>query len=206
MILYVIFIFMGCGIYKIINEINNKVYVGSSINLSNREYKHFWSLRNNKHDNEFLQNSFNKYGKTAFSFEIIETCVPSKLVEKENFYITLFESNSSEFGYNLATVNEFRRNTYNTEVKIKLSKHNLKKNSNFQTFSLENISNKNIKTFDNLVDAANYLIENMFTFGTPKNVRQKISCCLRNKKVNNGKNTNGSVRQTCYKHIMKIIN
>ena len=197
---------MGCGIYKILNKFDSKVYIGSSLNLYNREYKHFWLLRKNIHDNKFLQNAFNKFGEDNFTFEIIEECESTFLIEKENFYINLFKANLSEFGYNLATVNEFRRNTYNLEVKQKLSKHNLKKNSNFELFILKNISTNNSKTFDNLVDAANYLIENSYTSGNPRNVRQKLSYCLRNKKVNNGKNNNGSTRKTCYKHKLEIIN
>lgn len=197
---------MGCGIYKITNKIDNKVYVGSSLNLSSREYKHFWLLRKNSHDNNHLQSSFNKFGEVNFRFEIIELCNQLNLVERENYYINYFKSNISEFGYNLATVNEFRRNTYNHEVKLKLSKYNLEKNLNFKLFLLQNILTNESKTFDNLVDAANYLIENSFTNGSPRNVRQKISFCLRNKKVNNGKNNNGSIRKTCYKHKFEIIN
>lgn len=197
---------MGCGIYRIVNKIDNKVYIGSSLSISKRKYKHFWLLRNDKHDNNHLQNSFNKFGESNFIFEILEFCPTTDLIERENHHIKSFKSNSQEFGYNLATVNEFRRNTYNTEVKKKLSKYNLEKNSNFKTFSLQNILNNEVKTFDNLVDAANYLIENLFTSGNPRNVRQKISYCLRNKKVNNGKKTNGSVRKNCYKHKLEIIN
>jgi group I intron endonuclease len=197
---------MGCGIYKITNKIDNKVYIGSSLNISSRHYKHFWLLRKNSHDNNYLQNSFNKFGEHNFVFEIVEFCDKSELIERENYYINNFNSNSLEFGYNLATVNEFRRNTYNNEVKLKLSKHNLQKNSNFSTFFLQNILTNESKTFDNLVDAANYLIENSFTDGSPRNVRQKLSFCLRNKKVNNGKKNNGSIRKTCYKHKFEIIN
>ena len=35
---------MGCGIYKITNKIDKKVYIGSSLNISSRHYKHFWLL------------------------------------------------------------------------------------------------------------------------------------------------------------------
>ena len=100
----------------------------------------------------------------------------------------------------------FVRNTYNDEVKKKLSKYNLQKNSNFNLFYLQNILSNEIKTFDNLVDAANYLIDNGFTNGTPRNVRMKLSVALRGKKINNGKNNNGSIRKTCYKHKFEIIN
>lgn len=197
---------MGCGIYRIINSTDNKVYIGSSLNVKNREYKHFWMLRRDKHDNSFLQNSFNKHGESNFKFEVLEICNPLELIERENFYIDYFKSSIPEYGYNLAKVNEFRRNTYNNEVKKKLSKYNLQKNSNFNSFHLQNISSNEIKTFDNLVDAANYLIDNGFATGNPRNVRMTISNCLRGVRVNNGKNGNGSIRKTCYKHNFKKIN
>lgn len=195
---------MNCGIYKITNTKNDKVYIGSSVNLSNREYKHFWMLNKGIHDNEYLQKSYNKYGKDFFVFEIVDYCEPTELIERENKFIILHESNNLSKGYNLASVNEFRRNTFNDEVKIRLSKHNLNKNGNINKFSLKNIITGNILIFDNLVDGANYLINNGFTFGSPRNVRMKLSSALRGMKVNNG--YNGSIRKTCYKHEFKIIN
>jgi len=101
-------------------------------------------------------------------------------------------------------VNEFRRNTYNSEVKIKLSKYNLNKNGNINKFVLTNILTDESFMFDNLVDGANYLIQNGYTKGSPRNVRQKLSSSLRMKKINNG--SNGSIRKTCYKHTFKTIN
>ena len=195
---------MGCGIYSILNTSNNKKYIGSSIKLENRKYKHFWMLLKQRHDNQYLQKSYNKYGKDSFIFEIIEECDPTMLVERENHYINFYNSSDPTFGYNLATVNEFRRNTYNESVKINLSKHNLTKNGNFNEFSLINIETNTEHTFNNLVDAANYLINNGFAKGKPSYVRMSISNSLRGKKVNNG--SNGSIRKTCYKHRFKIIN
>jgi hypothetical protein len=183
---------------------NNKIYVGSSVNINNRRCKHFWMLENSIHDNEYLQKSFNKYGKDSFKFEILENCEVDKLISRENFYIDKYQSCKMEYGYNLATVNEFRRNTYNDEVKIKLSKYNLNKNKNFLSFSLTNIKTNQIFIFDNLVDAANYLIHNGFSKGKPRNVRVKLSSCLRGIKVNNGHK--GSIRKTCFKHKFNIIN
>jgi len=197
---------MDSGIYKIENIINHKIYIGSSINLKSREYKHFWMLNNNIHDNNHLQNSFNKFGKDCFNFEIIEICNFDELIDKENFYITKYKSNIVEYGYNLATVNEFRRNTYNDEVKIKLSKYNLEKNGNFNKYSLINIETNEEFIFESLVDGANYLIDYGFAKGKPRNVRMSISNSLRGVKLNNGKNNNGSIRKTCYKHKFKIIN
>lgn len=195
---------MNSGIYMIKNIKNNKIYVGSSINLVNRKYKHFWMLEKSLHDNEYLQKSFNKYGKESFEFQILEICNSDKLIERENFYIDKYKSCNVESGYNLAKVNEFRRNTFNDEVKVKLSKHNLNKNKNFLSFSLTNIKTNQIFIFDNLVDAANYLIDNGFSKGKPRNVRVKLSSCLRGIKVNNGHK--GSIRKTCFKHNFDIIN
>jgi group I intron endonuclease len=197
---------MNCGIYKIGNNKNNKIYIGSSINLNNREYKHFWMLDKGIHDNNYLQNSFNKFDKNSFYFEVIELCSINELIVKENYYIDKYKSNNSEFGYNLATVNEFRRNTYNDEVKVKLSKYNLEKNGNFSKFCLINIETNEEFIFESLVDGANYLIKHGFTKGSPRNVRMKISNSLRGIKLNNGKNNIGSIRKTCYKHKFKIIN
>jgi len=195
---------MNSGIYKIKNKTNNKVYIGSSINLKDREYKHFWMMKKNIHDNLFLQNSFNRDGIENFIFEVIDYCDVHSLVERENHYIANYKSNDSEYGYNLATVNEFRRNNFNNEVKLKLSIYNLKKNGNISSFNLTEIATNKTSVFDNLFDASRYLINEGFTNGSERNVRQKISHALRGKKINNGHN--GSIRKTIYKHYFETIN
>jgi group I intron endonuclease len=197
---------MGCGIYKIENLIDKKIYIGSSVNLRNREYKHFWMLNKNKHDNQHLQNSFNKFGENSFKFEILEECDEQSLIERENHHINQNKSNNQEFGYNMALVNEFRRNAYNDEVKRKISNYNLIKNGNFNTFLLTNIETNEEYIFTSLIDGANYLIKNGFANGNPRTVRIKLSSSLRGVKLNNGKGNNGSIRKTCYKHNFKIIN
>ena len=195
---------MGCGIYKIENTYNQKIYIGSSIDIDKRLYKHLWLLRKGIHDNVYLQNSFNQYGENCFKFSVIETCEVNDLVSRENFYIEFFCACNSDCGYNLAKVNDFRRNTYNDEVKIKLSKFNLIKNGNINKFSLTNMKTNEEFIFDTLVDGANYLINNGFAKGSARNVRMSLSNSLRGVKVNNGHK--GSIRKTCYKHKFKIIN
>jgi len=194
---------MGCGIYKIENKINGKIYIGSSINISTRLMNHKYMLRLNKHDNEYLQKSYNKHGEFNFIFNEIELCCEADLIIKENYYINYFSSNNLNLGYNLATVNDFRRNNFNSEVKIKNSKINLAKNGNFIKFKAINLFNNNELIFETLVDAADYLINNKFSTGKQRNIRQKISCCLRGKLVNNGHK--GSIRKTAYNHNWLII-
>ena len=63
------------GIYKIINKVNDKYYVGSSQNimgLHGRCYDQIRKLNLNQHSNPHLQSAWNKYGKINFVFLIIE--------------------------------------------------------------------------------------------------------------------------------------
>jgi predicted GIY-YIG superfamily endonuclease len=194
---------MGCGVYKITNTKNNKIYVGSSIDVESRRYKHFWMLKKDQHDNKYLQNSFKKHGIDSFVFEVIEFCDFTELISKENYYINTYSSNNINYGYNLALVNEFRRNTFNDQVKRKISDYNLKMNKNFTIFSLLDIKTNEEKIFNSLIDAARYLLDNGFANGKERNVRMMISNCLRGVLVSNG--SGFSIRKTCYKHKFKII-
>lgn len=76
-----------CGVYKIYNKINNKIYIGSSKNIERRIYTHFWHLKNGDHVNCHLQYAYNKYGEDNFGWEIVCSCSESEQFEKEQFYI-----------------------------------------------------------------------------------------------------------------------
>lgn len=136
-------------------------------------------------------------------FEVIEVCDESRLIDQENFYIEKYKSNDMNFGYNLATVNEFRRNNLNHEVKVKLSKTYLSRHNNFTKFSLTNIITNEEHIFESLVEGANYLINNGYSKGSQRNIRMCISNCLRGIRLNNGKSGLGSIRKTCYRHNLK---
>lgn len=89
------------GIYEIVNMENGRRYIGSSCDIHNRLRHHKASLNNNKHPNQYLQYSWNKYGGECFSFSVLEQCEADKkkLFELEQHYI-----NQLEPEYNIAHV------------------------------------------------------------------------------------------------------
>ena len=78
---------MNSGIYQIVNRINSKRYIGSSVRLLGRKKRHFSELDCNIHHSQALQRAWNKYGKENFDFLILEYCEPCNLLEREQYYI-----------------------------------------------------------------------------------------------------------------------
>jgi group I intron endonuclease len=63
-----------CGIYKIVNKATGQCYVGQSQRVKKRLKEHFRLLRGNKHPNQHLQNSYNKYGANQFYGDVEVVC------------------------------------------------------------------------------------------------------------------------------------
>lgn len=83
------------GVYYMKNIINNKVYIGSTtMSFLKRLQHHVNQLRNNKHKNQYLQNSWNKYGEENFEFGILEICQKENCLNKEQYYIDINLENS----------------------------------------------------------------------------------------------------------------
>lgn len=62
------------GIYEIKNKANGHRYIGSSVNVSNRLWRHKRNLLLNKHCNAYLQSAWNKYGEDSFTFTPLFYC------------------------------------------------------------------------------------------------------------------------------------
>ena len=91
---------MGC-IYKIINKINKKCYIGQTKNSPERRWTEH--KRDSKEGNNYLYNAMRKYGIENFEFEVIESDIPiEKLNEREIYWIEQYNSFSDYGkGYNL---------------------------------------------------------------------------------------------------------
>lgn len=84
-------------IYKITNNINNKIYVGKTLRtIEERFSEHAKDYL--KHLDRPLYKAFQKYGIENFSIEMIEECLPTDINEKEIYWIEYY--GSFKYGYN----------------------------------------------------------------------------------------------------------
>lgn len=88
---------MKSGIYRITCSANQKVYVGSAVNLPRRMGDHLSRLKAGSHKNARLQNAWNKYGESLFSFDIVEYCDRDELLAREQFWIDKLDCCRSGF-------------------------------------------------------------------------------------------------------------
>lgn len=94
------------GIYKIENNINKKIYIGSSENIARRWTDHIYLLNKNNHHSLPLQRAWSKYGASAFTFTILELCTDD-LLEKEQWFLN-----------DLLKADEYSSGTSNTFLKL----------------------------------------------------------------------------------------
>ena len=62
------------GVYKITNILSGRYYIGYSSNINRRFTVHRNKLKQNCHDNIFLQRAYNLDGEDKFIYEIIHIC------------------------------------------------------------------------------------------------------------------------------------
>jgi group I intron endonuclease len=103
-----ILVVKGPCVYCCINNVNNKVYVGSSKNGYKRCHSHLKSLKGGAYQtvSPHWQASWNKYGEEAFEFFLIEECegIKEVLVSREQHWIDELHANDNRFGYNIRKV------------------------------------------------------------------------------------------------------
>lgn len=104
---------MTCGIYKIENLVNHKIYIGQSIHIELR-----WKEHCRPSTKSLIGQAIKKYGKENFSFQILEECEEFLLNEKESYYIQYYKSLVPN-GYNIEekdTANSQYFYNYNKET------------------------------------------------------------------------------------------
>lgn len=117
-------------IYKIINKINNKIYIGKTSNIKKRLKKHIESMKYSN-STSILHKAFKKYGIDNFIIEEIDRCnTQEEASQKEIYWIAYFKSNICKYpddnGYNLTDGGEGTNGlkwTENSKNKIRGNKH-----------------------------------------------------------------------------------
>lgn len=186
------------AVYKITNLINNKIYVGESLDIDRRWKDHTDDLNNNKHINYKLQEEWNIYGESAFKFEVIEELNKDIARYIDQYVLIIYEDkyiktyNSIEEGYNIEdTLKEILEGnkTINVTDSIEKSKNTLKQ-------VLKNIEDNNGIYFVNPK-----ILEKR---KTEENLKKKVYCLEKDKMYKNIKNASkeckvfvGNVYKAC---------
>ena len=125
------------GIYRIVNSVNGKFYIGSTCDLARRKRQHLLELIRNAHENKYLQRAFNMHGKDAFKFEDIVICSNENLLMYEQLIIDGLKATTRNIGYNLCPIagstigrkfsEEAKQNMRNARKGLKLSEEHKRK-------------------------------------------------------------------------------
>lgn len=130
----------GTGIYRIVNVVNMKMYIGSAAGkqgFGGRWRIHRFDLLRGS-GSPRLQNAFNKYGEASFKFEILCVCRPQEAIRYEQVFLDIFESWRPETGYNIAKIAGSRLGVPHTEeTKRKLSMYKGRQSRLGQAVSVE---------------------------------------------------------------------
>lgn len=117
------------GIYIIENLIDGKSYVGSSSDIFRRWAWHLSSLRNNTHNNAYLQRAFNKYSEQNFDFAVVELSEINSMATVETYWIQSLGTSESGLGYNLTSTAAVPSDA----TRLKMSKNNSKRKHSEET-------------------------------------------------------------------------
>lgn len=93
------------GIYRIINKLNNKSYIGQSINIEKRWQQHKRNLNKGEYGWYYEARQESK-SLDDFTFEVVEEREVGELDKKEIEYISVFDSFNSGYNQTLGNIKE----------------------------------------------------------------------------------------------------
>ena len=91
-------------IYCIEQKSTSKVYVGLTADYIRRKNEHLFELKHNKHHNQHLQNAWNKYGESDFTFSILKEIEGTQedLKQAEVSLIEQLDATNKVKGFNIS--------------------------------------------------------------------------------------------------------
>lgn len=91
------------GIYRISNNVDSRIYVGSAKILWKRFLGHFRKLEIDKHKNRYFQNFYTKHKGAIFTFDLLELVEDlSTLISREQFWLDETKCYEHDIGFNLS--------------------------------------------------------------------------------------------------------
>ena len=170
-----------CGIYKIECLADGKIYIGQAIDIKHRWIEHQSDLNRGKHHNFHLQRAWDKYGSSAFKFEVLEELPedPELLYQRELYWMNKYRSLDRKHGFNIAkgfnsyfALSEERKQEIKEKLREALSGN---KNPNYgKKMSAEQRSK--------ISESRKGMPSPNRGKAWPKEVREKISMALKGKK------------------------
>jgi group I intron endonuclease len=89
-------------LYKIINQINQKIYIGQTQNVEKRWRQHKY-IAAKAIKRQYIHKAMAKYGVESFDFQIIATCKTwEDADETEKLLIIQYDSRNPDKGYNVS--------------------------------------------------------------------------------------------------------
>ena len=199
-------------IYKITNNINDKIYIGqTNYTLSERLHQHYLDSKKQHRKNRPLYQAINKYGIENFSIELIEET--NNPLEREIYWIEYYGSFKN--GYNATMGGNGKRyldydliiSTYNqlqninkvakilnidrSSISTILNMHNInimhggeitKRQSSKTVAMMDKNTNQIIKVFSSHMDAARWLITNNKSSDKDTKIAGRIGSVVKGKR------------------------
>lgn len=184
-------------IYKIVNDINGKIYIGKTeFSVEKRFQEHCQDAFKQNKEKRPLYLAMKKYGINHFHIEVIEETEIAE--EREKYWISYFDTYNNGYnatlggdGKKLFNYEEIKdmilnKNTY-IEIQNKLGcsydtvlavaqKYNLTV-YNPQSKPVIGINKKTQENFafDSIIEAAKWIVAQGYTYSNPKDIKSKIS-------------------------------
>jgi group I intron endonuclease len=117
------------GIYRWVNNLSQKSYVGSGVDLAKRLKSYFNASELNRNPRP-IKHALLKYEHKNFTLDILEYCSKTELIEREQYYIDLLEPEYNilktagsllGFRHSPENIEKFKSKIFTPEYKEKLS-------------------------------------------------------------------------------------
>lgn len=201
-------------IYKIVNNVNDKVYIGkTAFSIQKRFQEHCRDAFRERNEKRPLYNAMRKYGTEAFSIELIEECDDAFAADREAYWIGVYNAYSTGYNATLggdgkflynheAIAKRLKEHPYSADVSAEFgccadiireiaNQNNIQLQRNKKTITAYSKDGKEIKSFNSTIEAAQWCFDNGKCVTLNSGVRSHIA------EVANGK------RKSAYGYIWK---